>query len=58
MVSMEARAGQTQDGRGSEHKYGQIAGNRSINAAIYTCLELIDEKDRPEVSEGVQGSAP
>lgn len=28
-----------------ERKYGQIAGNKSINAAIYTCMALIDEKD-------------
>ena len=29
-----------------EEKYGTIAGNRSINAAIYKCFELLDEKDQ------------
>jgi hypothetical protein len=28
-----------------EEKYGKIAGNTSINAAIYTCFDLLDEKD-------------
>jgi hypothetical protein len=34
--------------RGSpmEQKYGRIAGNTSINAAIYTCFELLAETDR------------
>ena len=26
-------------------KYGQIAGNKSLNAVIYRCFEYIDEMD-------------
>ena len=29
-------------------KYGQIAGNASINAAIHRCFELISEEDQWE----------